>query len=748
MVGGDDERPRALEVLEAVDADLHRGQLGELAGGAAGDPPPPGQLRQQRHAGRHRQGGEADDQPEAAGVEHLAGGPGRALELRPGARQGQPRHLPPDRPAAAQPAALVELAAGGAADLAARGLGHRVRRHQRDVVGRRADEIDGHGLDLLRELRPGFLADLAGLRQDDELLGGRDGVGAAEDRHAALAHARQVADRLLQLLRVDVAAGADDHVLGAAGDEDLALGDVGHVARVEPVAVEQLPGGLRVAVVAAGGGGPAELQAALLALAELGAGGVDDADLVARQRVAAADEAQRGLVVRRRRLGAAGARQAVAVDGVDPRLPPPGREGQRQRVLGQPVDRHHRAGLEAVGREALGEAADGLGADRLGAVECRPPGGQVEALDLVVVDLLQAQLVGEVGRRRQGAAVVVDRLEPARRAGQEGERRHQHQLHGEVERAHPGADQAHVVVERQPADHPVARAQLDRLADGAQVGQQVGVGEDHPLGVGGAAGGELQEGDVLLLDGRQPCGAAGAAQVGDGHHPLQGRDLGLDQPRQGQHLGDRHQHPRLRRVEDAGLAAQVVLELAGAHRRVERHRRGAGDLDAEEGGEVVEPAGQHQAGALARLEADRFEAGGGGAGALEQAGVGQLFDDALAGQEGDVAALRVALGVPLEDLHESPRGVRHRLVFALQRSGRLRAGGARRRSRRRRLAGALHRAQQVARRLGRGHQALGQADAERLLQPRDQLGPAQAVEPEVLVERAVEPEAAQLAPGM
>ena len=37
---------------------------------------------------------------------------------------------------------------------------------------------------------------------------------------------------------MQVAAGADDHVLDAAGDVDLAAGDVGEVAGVEPAVVE------------------------------------------------------------------------------------------------------------------------------------------------------------------------------------------------------------------------------------------------------------------------------------------------------------------------------------------------------------------------------------------------------------------------------------------------------------------------------------------------------------------------------
>ena len=76
--------------------------------------------------------------------------------------------------------------------------------------------------------------------------------------------------------------------------------------------------------------------------------------------------------------------------------------------------------------------------------------------------------------------------EPARRAREEGERREDRDRDAEVERAQPRADQPHVVVERQPAHAHVVGADRDRLADRADVRQEVGVGEEHALGIAGA----------------------------------------------------------------------------------------------------------------------------------------------------------------------------------------------------------------------------------------------------------------------
>ncbi len=61
-----------------------------------------------------------------------------------------------------------------------------------------------------------------------------------------------------------------------------------------------------------------------------------------------------------------------------------------------------------------------------------------------------------------------------------------------IETTQPGADQAHVVIERQPADEHIAGAHLGRLPHGTDIGQQVGMAEHHTFGLAGAAGGVLQ----------------------------------------------------------------------------------------------------------------------------------------------------------------------------------------------------------------------------------------------------------------
>ncbi len=191
-----------------------------------------------------------------------------------------------------------------------------------------------------------------------------------------------------------------------------------------------------------------------------------------------------------------GSRRTASMRG--PR--PGGGRQQADRAFGQAVHRRHRLGAEAETREAFGEAAQRLGHHRLGAVRRDAPRTQVQPLDLRIVDAFHAQFVGEVRRRRQRAAVAVDRAQPAFGARQERERRHHHQRNREVQARQPGADQPHVVIQRQPAHEHVVVPDGDRLADGADVGEQVGVREHHALRVAGAARGVLEEGDVVAAN--------------------------------------------------------------------------------------------------------------------------------------------------------------------------------------------------------------------------------------------------------
>ena len=94
-------------------------------------------------------------------------------------------------------------------------------------------------------------------------------IGSGKDGHASLAHAGQVRNSGFEVGRVDVDSAADDEVFCAAGEEQLARGEVAEVAGVQPVAGEQRGVGRRVLVVPVRRRRPAELDPALRAFGKL-----------------------------------------------------------------------------------------------------------------------------------------------------------------------------------------------------------------------------------------------------------------------------------------------------------------------------------------------------------------------------------------------------------------------------------------------------------------------------------------------
>ena len=223
-------------------------------------------------------------------------------------------------------------------------------------VGGHADRRDDRGGDGGMERRavaagPGLACSATTTSRSVPVRGSLD----AERGDAAAPDPGYFGDRFLDLLRVDVAAAGDDHVLGAAGDEEVAVVvDEAEVAGVDPAVVAH-HGRRRLGVleVALHRRRAAELDAAFDARRPLFAAIVDDAQLVARDRLAAGDERQRLRIVGRGALD-----RPRVLEGLPARRSMRGsasrrRGGHAEADLGEPVDRaaSPRAGSRA-GRSA------------------------------------------------------------------------------------------------------------------------------------------------------------------------------------------------------------------------------------------------------------------------------------------------------------------------------------------------------------------------------------------------------------
>ena len=354
-------------------------------------------------------------------------------------------------------------------------------------------------------------------------------------------------------------------------------------------------------------------------------------------------------------------------------------------------------------------------------------------VELGIRDPVEAQLVGEVRRRRQRPAPAVDRLEPALRAYQEVERRGDVERGGAIERAHPGADQAEVVIERQPAHEHVVGGGLERRDHRAHVGHQVGVAEHHALGIAGRAGGVLDEARRRSVGHRRQGGRLVARQALHGLHRIERIHLPAQQRRQPQALRHRHQDARAGIAQDAGLPAQVVLDLRQPRRRIDRHRHRAGVEDAEKGDEEFQAGRQHQRDPVARHDVALDQAGGDAPPRHGELPVGQRPKGGeRVVEQRDMHPVGMVRHMPLQHLHQGA-GFARRPADRRLRPDRL---GDRHQLWRR--IGAAERAEEVAHGLGLADHLGRQVHRECALEAQHQLGTAEAVDAEVAVEPARE----------
>ncbi len=161
------------------------------------------------------------------------------------------------------------------------------------------------------------------------------------------------------------------------------------------------------------------------------------------------------------------------------------------------------------------------------------------------------------------------------------------------------------MIEGQPADKAVLRAYADRRPHDADIGQQLGMGEGDALGITGAAGGVLYEGDITACDRLRRQGFDALREFVGGHYRPESRHLGPQQRAHLERLGHGDQQHTAGIVENPPMAAQVFIQLREAHRRIDGHRNGPQHQDGEKTPQIRHPGGQHDGDGIPALHAPR-----------------------------------------------------------------------------------------------------------------------------------------------
>ena len=405
----------------------------------------------------------------------------------------------------------------------------------------------------------------------------------------------------LDVLRVVVATANDNQVLQPPGAVQLATMEKAQVAgaqvrafaRVFDKGTERLLGFFGPVPIALGHAGTGDPDFAHFALGTFAAGfGIDDDYVQVRQPLPAADQTPRAGSPR----GGFHHRVLFQLSGIDRQNHRRIRlvaSGGNQRTFGQSVAGVERLVPETARGEPLGEPLQGFGADWLGAVEGHLPGAKVQLVELFGTDAFQAQLVGEVRPPAGGAPVAGDGLEPSQRPLQESHGGHEDVGPAHVQRLDNPANQAHIVVRREPEHAGTAAGMFEGVANQGRVVQQVGVGEHHPVGCARGAGRVLQHGQRGTVHaGVFPVFFA-AGGDGVGLHPgqvLQERCLGQHVLHPLPHVAGGQGHLGLGVLGD-GLDA---IQRAVHSRRVGRHGHHPGVQTAKKRRDELQPGRKQQ----------------------------------------------------------------------------------------------------------------------------------------------------------
>mmetsp|Transcript_16699 Transcript_16699/g.51909 ORF Transcript_16699/g.51909 Transcript_16699/m.51909 type:complete len:301 (-) Transcript_16699:200-1102(-) len=272
-------------------------------------------------------------------------------------------------------------------------------------------------------------------------------------------------------------------------------------------------------------------------------------------------------------------------------------------MLSEAVCRHDGLAAEAVRAKGADECADCRRVDRLRAVDRVPQAVQLECRPRLWVERVPLARGERVGKRRGlrvRRALVGEEARPERRILDEREGRAVCALAAADEQPEVRADQAHVVVLRQPRHLDRRAVDLQRGDDPADVVREVGVGDAHALWLCRRAARVLQEGD----GGRRRPFERASGRVAErvGHNPRQLGPLATvaaEELREaGKLLRVRVERVRQRHARAAArLSRGEVNKVLAQSRRLWRERRHgdhAGAEAAEVGDDEVESGRVHE----------------------------------------------------------------------------------------------------------------------------------------------------------
>src|SRR5262249_38176497 len=128
-------------------------------------------------------------------------------------------------------------------------------------------------------------------------------IAHAEYSHAPLSNTRNLSHGFFDFLRIEMTPRADDDVLDASGDKDVASCHIRAVAAVQRPVLEKLAGFGFVLEIATSRRGSSKLESPLVAVTDFMTRFIDNTNLMVGQRLARCHDFKWLGIIRFRRLG-------------------------------------------------------------------------------------------------------------------------------------------------------------------------------------------------------------------------------------------------------------------------------------------------------------------------------------------------------------------------------------------------------------------------------------------------------------
>ncbi len=309
----------------------------------------------------------------------------------------------------------------------------------------------------------------------------------ADDGHHAFGDVRKGINDVFQIVRVVILPANKQNVLHPACNRQPSCGNKSQIASFVPARNKCGLVCRRMVIIPACQVGPSDLYFAKDPFRHDGVGRIDNPDADSFQRVAFIGKLDDVVRILGFFLGNPLRQHFIPVDTVDQRLHPQRVKRYPQRHFRRSVSRKHGFFTITGSAELPEKLTNDICGNRLRAVADDSQAGKIELIAFLLRNIVNHPFQTEIGRADDGRLMPGHLVHKNERPANEHERMHFDLQNARIQHAHMLADKPHIVGMRQPAAAHIFGRQGRADGNLHDVGDNIAVGNDNPLGIARAA---------------------------------------------------------------------------------------------------------------------------------------------------------------------------------------------------------------------------------------------------------------------